>query len=56
MEEYTDADDAELISFLISLEREVGELKSNSLTEYMMPHHLVRILKLIPWRFDQPQS
>jgi hypothetical protein len=53
MEEHTDA---ELISFLISLEQEVGELKSNSLPEYMLPQHMVRILKLIPWRFDQPQS
>jgi hypothetical protein len=53
MEEHTDA---ELITHLILLEQEVGELKSEKLPEYMLPHNLVRILRLMPWRFDQPQS
>ena len=49
--------DAELISHFILLEQELGEpLKSEKLPDYLIPQDLVRILRLLPWRFDQPQS
>jgi hypothetical protein len=51
------AEDAELITQLMLLEEQMGEhLKAETLSDYLAPQHLVRVIKLLPWRFNEPVS
>ena len=51
------ASDADIICNLILLEHLIGEkIDSQTLAEYVEPYQLLRLIKLIPWQFEQPSS